>query len=125
MSARPSRSYQGGSDYEKLERITLLFLDTDRLEKGYGLKATTREKGSRDADVDALNRNSMNILRISYKHFWVRNAASSGKHSLISKTKWAIHNKGKFEDLQVCSKDFVDRLHDVVPIRKESQDQII
>jgi len=67
----------------------------------------------------------MDIFRASYRRFWIRNAASSGKYSLTSKTEWAIHNKGKFEDLLVHLKDFIDRLHDVVPIRKESQDQII
>ena len=108
-----------------LEHIKVVFLDTDRLEKGYGLKPSTPGGRNRGADVDPLSRNSMNIFRTSNKRIWDRNAASSGKHSLISKTKWAIHNKGKFEDLQVCSKDFIDRLHDVVPIRKESQDQII
>jgi hypothetical protein len=72
---------------KSLERIKLLFSDTDRPEKRYGLKPSAPDGRNRNGDVDPSSRNSMNIFRASYKRFWVRNAASSGKYSLISKTK--------------------------------------
>lgn len=108
-----------------LERIKELFSDTDKLEKKFGVKPSALDEGSRDAGVDPLSRNSMNVFKKSYKRFWVRRATTSEKHSLVSQTKWAIHDKTKFEDLRAHLKDFVDGLIEIVPISKESQDRVI
>jgi hypothetical protein len=109
-----------------LERIKALFSNTEELEKEYGLKAVTLDdEGNHDSGANPLSRNSMNVFKTSYKRFWVRHAASSGRHSLISRAKWAIHDKAKFEGLRGHLKDFVDGLYEVVPISKESGDCII
>ena len=108
-----------------LELIKALFSDTEKLEKEYGVKVATRDEENPDSGVDPLSRNSMNVFKTSYKRFWVRNAASSARPGVISKTKWAIHDKAKFEDLRGHLKDFIDGLHEIVPVKKESQDAVI
>jgi hypothetical protein len=40
-------------------------------------------------------------------------------------TRWAIHDKTKFEGLIHHLKDLIDGLNEVLSVRKEMQDQII
>jgi hypothetical protein len=110
---------------ETLKQIKELLLGTEKLQKTYGLKPATIDEGKRDPEANTLSQNSMNDFRTSYKRFWVRNKASSGSPSLVSKTKWAIHDKAKFEDLRIHLKEFVDGLYHVLPISKDSQDRTI
>ncbi len=107
-----------------LERIKALFSETEKLEKKYGLKAATPDEEYRDSGVSPLSRNVWIFSRLPTSAL-ARNAMSSGKHSRISKTKWAIHNKAKFEGLRVHLKDFIHGLHEVVPISKEAEDRMI
>ena len=65
----------------------------------------------------------MNVFKTSYKRFCVRFASKTNLNSLISKTKWAIRDKAKFEGLIVYLKGFIDGLYQVLPIPRETQDQ--
>jgi hypothetical protein len=100
-------------------------LGTDKLEKEYGFKPATTHKATLESGFDSLSKNSMDVFKTSYTRFWVRGVALSARHSLISKTKWAIRNKAKFEGLQRHLKDFIDGLHEGIPISKESQDLLV
>lgn len=108
-----------------LHQVKELFLGTDKLQKTYGLKPATIDEGKRDPRADPLSRNSMNDFNTSYKRFWFPNKGFPGRPSLVSKTKWAIHDKAKFEDLRTNLKEFVDGLYHVLPISKETQDRTI
>ena len=47
------------------------------------------------------------------------------KHALLSRTKWAIYEQGKFERLINDLKNLVDGLHQIVHVDRETQDNII
>lgn len=108
-----------------LDQIKTLFIGTDKLEKEYGLKPATPHEATLESGFDSLSKNSMDVFKTSCRRFLVRKVASSARHSLISKTKWAIHNKAKFEGLRGHLKDFIDGLHEVILISKESQDLLV
>jgi len=108
-----------------LKCIKSLLSDADKLQKEYGLHAAQNTESKGDKNVDFVSSNSMNIFKISYKRFWARNSATQDKAGVLSKTKWAIHNKASFEGLIVHLKDFIDGLYQVIPVSRESQDRLI
>jgi hypothetical protein len=108
-----------------LRKIKSLLTDTKNLQDQYGLRSTSDALGTRGKGDNLVSANSMSTFKTSYKRFWVRFASSSSKQGLLSKTRWAIHDKTKFEGLIVHLRDFIDGLNSIVSVSRESQDQII
>ena len=44
---------------------------------------------------------------------------------MASRTKWAIHDKARFEGLITHLKDLINGLNQVLPVKREIQDQIL
>lgn len=55
----------------------------------------------------------------------MRFAGNQGRSTLVMRTRWAIHDKTKFEGLIHHLKDLVDGLNQVVLVKRETQDQIM
>jgi hypothetical protein len=107
-----------------LEKIKSLLSDTDKLQSLYGLRPSTgAHRGARSHSI--LSVNSMIDFKTSYRRFCARFAGSLGRSSLAMRTRWAIHDKTKFEGLVNHLKDLVDGLNEVVLVKREIQDQIM
>jgi len=108
-----------------LERIQSLLSDTVKFQKTYGLRSSAKVEGRAGNTSDIVSANSMNIFKTSYRRFWVRFASNKSRPSLLTRTRWAIHDKAKFEGLIVHLRDLVDGLSEVLPVKRETQDQIV
>jgi hypothetical protein len=107
-----------------LDKIKSLLSDTDKFQNVYGLRsAGDIEKNARNHSI--LSSNSMNVFKTSYRRFWARFAGNQSRSTLAMRTRWAIHDKTKFEGLIHHLKDFIDGLNQVVLINRETQDQIM
>ena len=107
-----------------LRQIANLLTNTENLQSKYGARTvTTNEgKGGRLKALPSLN--SMNIFKTLYRRFCVRFANRPSQiDTLLSKTKWAIRDKAKFEGLKQNLKGFIDGLYEILPISREIQDQ--
>jgi hypothetical protein len=81
-----------------LERIKSLLADTDEFQHLYGLQpAADAEKDARNHRI--LSINSMSVFRSSYRRFCARFAGNQRRSTLTKRTRWAIHDKTKFEGL--------------------------
>lgn len=110
-----------------LESIKSLLSDTDKFQNLYGLQSTTdTEKNPQShRSHNILSINSMSVFRTSYRRFWARFAGSQSHPTLVKRTRWAIHDKTKFEGLINHLKDLIDGLNQVALVRREIQDQIM
>jgi Prion-inhibition and propagation len=108
-----------------LERINSLLSDTDKLQNEYGLQASVEAGAKSGRSSNVVSANSMNIFKTSYRRFWVRFASKQTRSGLLMRTKWAIRDKPKFESLIVHLRDFIDGLHQVLSVKRETQDQIV
>ena len=107
-----------------LESIKLLLSDTDKLQSLYGLRSIADAvKGSRSLSI--LSTNSMSVFRTSYLRFSARFAGIQSRSTLARRTRWAVHDKTKFEGLVNHLKDLIDGLNQIVPVKRETQDQIM
>ena len=107
-----------------LERIKSLLSHTDKFQNLYGLQSSAdAEKDSRNHHI--LSINSMSVFWTSYRRFWARFAGDQSRSTLAMRTRWAIHDKAKFEGLIYHLKDLIDGLNQVVLVKRETQDQII
>lgn len=90
----------------------------------YGLRPSAdEEKDSRNFSI--LSINSTSIFRTSYRRFGARFAGNQSRPTLAKRTRWAIHDKTKFEGLLHHLKDLIDGLNQVVLVKREKQDQIM
>ena len=106
-----------------LTSIASLLSDTEKLQKEYGVEATTASFRAENYP-DYLTSNRMNQFRKSY----LRLAPSSSRQSqpnILLKTKWAIHHKTKFETLIYHIKELVINLHDILPVPARSQEKLV
>lgn len=108
-----------------LKKIKSLLTDTTNLEDQYGLKNSFDALECRVKGDNLVSANSMGTFKTSYKRFWVRFANGSMKYKFSSKTRWAIHDKAKFEGLIVHLREFIDGLNSIVLVSRQFQDQII
>jgi hypothetical protein len=60
--------------------------------------------------------NCMNIFKTSYNRFTVRFARGRSGIGLLSRTRWAIHDKDKFGHLIRQLKYFIDGLDAILPV---------
>lgn len=107
-----------------LGSIKSLLSDTDKFRNLYGLRSSTgSDKNARSHSI--LSVNSMSVFKTSYRRFCARFAGSQSRSSLVMRTRWAIHDKNKFEGLLHHLKDLIDGLNEVVLVKRETQDQIM
>jgi hypothetical protein len=107
-----------------LESIKFLLSDAEKLQSLYGLRSIADAvKGSRNLSI--LSTNSMSVFRTSYLRFSARFAGIQSRSALARRTRWAVHDKTKFEGLVNHLKDLIDGLNQIVPVKRETQDQIM
>jgi hypothetical protein len=106
-----------------LERIKSLLSTFDTFQAKYGLRQSNPAIVQTTAADGVVSSSSMAMFRLTDRRFWVRNKTS--RSLFLPKVKWAIHEKEKFEGLINHLKDFIDGLNEIVPVNKETQDQII
>lgn len=104
--------------------IRTLLTDAEGLQNQYGLRPATEGSTSR-APKDLPSANGVAMFRASYNRFCVRYSGSQGRVSALSKEKWTIYDKPKFEILVNDLRGLVDGLIQVVQVKQESQDQIV
>ncbi|KAF7506106.1 hypothetical protein GJ744_012257 [Endocarpon pusillum] len=111
-----------------LGQIERLLTDSETLRSSYGVRVQEPPLGKA---VDLLSSKSLAIFRISSSRFWTRNASrlTSDRHTVkggvVAKIKWAIYAKEKFQGLVNDVKHFVDNLYELVPVDRETQENII
>jgi Prion-inhibition and propagation len=103
-----------------LDSMQSLFLDASKLESLYGLK--TEAGGTPMETPKTLSSYRADLFNRSYARI---NGQPKTRRNLTQRTKWAIHDKGKFESLIRHVKDLVDGLHNVVPVLAQQQDAMI
>jgi hypothetical protein len=108
-----------------LESMKSLLSDTDKLQRVYGLKSAAQSNANMGRSSNIVSKNSMNLFKASYRRFWARFAGDQARSTLASRTKWAIHDKARFEGLITHLKDLIDGLNQVLPVKREIQDQVI
>jgi hypothetical protein len=108
-----------------LKCINTLLSGAENLRKEYGLQNLQPADTKRGQTVDFVSKNSMRIFQTSKLRFWVKHKAKPEEFGILSKTKWAIHSKEKFEGLIIHLREFIDGLYQVVPVGRESQDRLI
>lgn len=108
-----------------LECISRLLTRASELQDQYGVVSTTATDVRAIEDKDRLTSNSMSTFKASYKRFWARFAGTHGQAGLRQRTKWAIHDKSRFEGLVIHLRDFIDDLNEMLPISREVQDRMI
>ncbi|KAH7304680.1 prion-inhibition and propagation-domain-containing protein [Stachybotrys elegans] len=107
-----------------LTQIEELLTDAERL-RFYGLRVPETPLGEA---IDYVSSNSLAIFRASMSRFWTRNASrlsTTVRRSAIARTRWAIYEREKFQGLVNDVKEFVDRVYELVPVDRETQDMII
>lgn len=107
-----------------LNQIVSLLSDADKLRDAYGLQVTGTEQGALTRS-NIVSGNSMNIFKTSYRRFAVRFASGQPRSGLLTRTKWAILDKGKFEGLILHLRDFINGLHGVISVQRAKQDQVL
>ena len=97
-----------------LASIKNLLEDTVALKSRYGVRPVS----SHDQQFD---RSSVSANAL--KRFRLRFGRSSRDHSVLSRTRWAIHDATKFESLVSDLRDLVDGLTRQVPVSQDHLDQ--
>lgn len=108
-----------------LGQVEKLLTDSEKLRASYGVRNldTTLER-----TVDYISCKSLAVFRTSSTRFWTRNLkklASSPQGTIFAKTKWAIYEKEKFQDMINNLSDLIDNLFEFVHVARETQDRII
>ncbi|KAF2269537.1 hypothetical protein CC78DRAFT_612488 [Lojkania enalia] len=111
-----------------LGQIEKLLTDSETLRSSYGLRTQEPPLGK---VVDLLSSKSLAIFRTSSSRFWTRHASRldtdrvTVRGGVVAKIKWAIYAKEKFQGLVNDVKHFVDKLYELVPVDRETQESII
>ena len=108
-----------------LESMKNVLSDTDKLQSVYGLQSTAHSNPNISRSSNIVSKNSMSLFKTSYRRFWARFAGDQARATFASRTKWAIHDKARFEGLITHLRDLIDGLNQVLPVKREIQDQII
>ena len=105
-----------------LESIQSLFKNSERLQTKYGVQAlNTPSSGGPTPKFPGSF--GLSRFRKSYKRL---NKSTEGEKTLsvLSKTKWAIHDKGKFEILISDIRDLVNGLYHTLPVSNKERDMV-
>ncbi|KAE9362631.1 hypothetical protein N431DRAFT_490391 [Stipitochalara longipes BDJ] len=105
-----------------LKSIQALFEDGKKLQSDYGLRAVN-DLDPKKLDSKFPSSSGMNRFRRSYTK--LRNqAGSQSQPSILTKTKWAIHDKAKFVLLISDIRDLVSGLYNILPVSNKERDKI-
>lgn len=106
-----------------IRSIELLLSNAEKLQTEYGVQSTSIPPLA-ESSLGYLSSSRMNRFRLSYLRIG-STPANQSKASILSKTKWAIHHKVKFETLINHVKDLTAELHGIIPISARSQEKLI
>lgn len=107
-----------------LVEIEELLTDTEKLHL-YGLRAPGPVIGE---NVNYVSLNSLVIFRALTSRFWTRNASKLGKSSqsrVVTRSRWAIYDKEKVQNLVSDLKALVDRVYELVPVDPQTLNSTI
>ncbi|KAL8370601.1 hypothetical protein RB595_000799 [Gaeumannomyces hyphopodioides] len=108
-----------------LRMIQDLLTDSGKLRTQYGVRASD---SSVPRMIDYISKKSLAIFTPSRSRFLARNSssvASLTRGSAAARTKWAIHDREKFQGLVIDLAHFVDRLFELTKIDREVPNRII
>jgi Prion-inhibition and propagation len=108
-----------------LQSVNSLLSEASDLENKYGLQPSKEGSTVPRVDPNDLNSNNMNVFKTSYNRFWVRFARNYNRVNTLSRTKWAINDKTKFERLIVNLTLILNGLYSVVPVLERQQNDIM
>jgi hypothetical protein len=104
-----------------LNSLESLVSNSDNLQRKYGVRRSPSQSSTQDRN-DALGSNRMERLRKTFQHLKIQSLPTD--QTALLKTKWAIHDKAKFETLISHIKDIVSNLHGLVPILPREQEMM-
>ena len=108
-----------------LKMIQDLLTDSEKLRTQYGVRASDL---SVPRMVDYISKKSLAIFTPLRSGFVARNSsalASFTRGSAAARTRWAIHDREKFQGLVIDLAHFVDRLFELARIDREIPDRVI
>lgn len=108
-----------------LDKIQELLTDSDKLRNTYGVRTLD---SSLSRAVDYISAKSLGVFQRSATRFLARNAPmleDFARGSPVARTKWAIHERGEFQELIIDLSHFVDRLFELISISRETLDREI
>jgi len=108
-----------------LTKIRELLTDSDKLRTSYGVRTLD---SSVSQAVDYISAKSLAIFKRSASRFLARNStrlASFARGSPAARTRWAIHEREKFQELVIDLSHFVDSLFELINIGRETVDRDI
>jgi hypothetical protein len=108
-----------------MTQIIGLLTDGEKLQNEYGSRPATQGDGQNRIHVGLMSTNSMGIFRTAKRRFFARFGSAQGQPSLLSRTKWAIRDRAKFEGLILHLKDFIDSLIQMTPDQSQTIDEIV
>ena len=110
---------------ECLESVKSLLTDSFDLQAKYGLQTATEAETRVHENKRLVSSNSMSTFKASYNRFWVHSNGVQGRPNFLSRTKWAIRDKSKFETLICSLRDLVNGLNEVMPVNASLQDRFV
>lgn len=108
-----------------MTQIIALLTDGEKLQNEYGSRPATQSDGQNRIHVGLMSTNSMGIFRTAKRRFFARFGGAQGHPSLLSRTKWAIRDRSKFEGLILHLKDFIESLIQITPDQSQIIDEIV
>ena len=121
----PELRTHGSLVKKTLEQIKNLLADADKIQDHYGLQSGAGPEPGRAIMKNPISHNSMNIFMTTYRRFCVRFSNDMSRPGVLSRTRWAIRDKTKFEGLIINLKDFIDKLIEIILVRREVLDKIV
>ncbi|RTE78958.1 hypothetical protein BHE90_006573 [Fusarium euwallaceae] len=106
-----------------LELIQTLLSDAKALRDTYGVTTTTNSSDAPPQDEQDQSYPSNSGLK-RLKRLSKRLGLGKQGPSVIEKTRWAIHDKNKFEQLIDHIRDLVERLYKILPVADEERNHV-
>ena len=108
-----------------LESIKALLTDADDLQFKYGLQTATGPEARAEESRRLISSNGMSTFKASYNRFLARSNGLQGRPHILSRAKWAIRDKKKFDVLVCCLRDLINGLIEVFPVMAEAEDRLV
>jgi hypothetical protein len=124
-----TQAIRNGTNEELMNRslrcIMSLLTDVEMLQNRYGVRSASPVSQKRLPFM--VSENSMNRFKVACQRFWSRFETdhSGDPPALLTKIKWAIHDKKQFEELIHHLKDCIDGLYELLPDKGQTHEGII
>lgn len=105
-----------------LNSITSLCSDAETLQKNYGVQYMTGHSSPVDRNA-RLSSKRMALFRKAFQR--IAQTDARRQPGVLAMTRWAIHDKSKFETLTTHIRELVDGLHNLVPVPTRSQETMV